>query len=204
MTTTEQALQRNQWLHKNGKQLLAKFDFISTLTTLGEVQPIGSFSYGLMQVADLDFKVYCPELNPSSILDLADSMARRPDVIGLRHLDFTKQPNAQASGIYLNIFPYFEGELWKLDVLFLPLSTRPTEEDTLVRQLKAVTPEQRDTILTLKAQLLKAGLYSDPAVFHTASVVHGVEVYRAVFEGAQTVEEVMAHKEKPARTNPNG
>jgi hypothetical protein len=53
MTTTEQAIRRRDLLHRHSKQLLEAFALVPTLAKFGEVQSIGSFSYGLMQVTDL-------------------------------------------------------------------------------------------------------------------------------------------------------
>ena len=196
MIDITKAKERNRWLHRNGQRLLDIIDLEPKLATFGDVQSIGSFSYNLMQVADIDFKIYSSVLDQAAILALAHQMSERPDVIGVRHLDFTKQPNSKINGIYLSIFPYFEGELWKLDLLFLPLDSKPVQEDPLIAQLKTLTPQQRDIILLLKAQLLDAGLYSNPTVFHTPSVIHGADLYRAVLNGAKTMDDAIRYKKE--------
>jgi hypothetical protein len=151
MITTKQPRDRADQLTKNGKELLKTFNLIPTLKKMGDVQPLGSFSYNLMQVTDLDFKIFCAELDRMAILELAGTMSARPDVVGIRHLDFTKQPDSLAKGIYLNIYPYFAGELWKLDLLFLPTSAKSATEDEFFTRLRNISPQQRETILTIKA-----------------------------------------------------
>jgi hypothetical protein len=197
MPTVQQARQRSDWLTRHGKALLDAFDLMPALAKFGEVYPLGSFSYDLMQVTDLDFKIFCPKLDRSAIWELASAMSARPDVVGIRHLDFTKQPDSPAKGVYLNVYPHFADELWKIDLLFLPASAKPAKEDDFFVRLRGISPQQRDTILSIKAELLEAGRYSNPAVFHSSHMVHGMEVYRAVLEeGAQTTDDVLVYKNK--------
>src|SRR5690242_1207419 len=117
MSTIAEARERQLQLQRDGKLLLERFGLLRVLATFGSVESIGSFSYGLMQVPDLDFKIYCEKLYPETIRELGGRLAARPDVLGIRLLDFTKQTNGERSGIYLNVYPEYEGELWKLDLL---------------------------------------------------------------------------------------
>lgn len=186
-TITVKAKERQLQLKKRGTALLHEFDLLHVLGRFGRVQAIGSYSYDLMQVPDVDFKIYCEKLDQSAIRRLGGQMARRPDVIGIRLLDFTKLQGGERRGVYLNIIPYFQGELWKLDLLFLDAVNERPDHTALISRLKSLSQEERDTILTLKAELLEIGRYSHPTVFHTSAVFHGADVYQAVMEGAKTV-----------------
>lgn len=183
-------IERSQWLQARSSELLEYFNILPTLAKMGEVWSIGSYSYRLMQVPDIDFKIFCQPLDARAIRKLGEVMSARADVIGLRLLDFTKQPESDRPGIYLNLYPQFAGELWKLDLLFLPLERKPDAPDALTEQLQSMPAEQRDLVLRLKAELLEAGRYAQPTVFHNASLVHGVDVYRAVLAGARSVDEL--------------
>lgn len=190
MTESSPVIERSEWLQNQGRELLEYFDVISSLTEFGEVWSVGSYSYHLMQVPDLDFKIFCKALDRRRIGRLGSRLAARPDVMGMRLLDFTRWSGGGNNGIYLNLYPLFAGELWKLDLLFLPDTAKPTEPDPLLQQIRALSAEQRSTVLQLKAELLAQGRYAHPTTFHNASLVHGVDVYRAVLEGARSLKEL--------------
>ena len=190
MTQSGTAIKRSEWFQNQGRALLEHFDVISSLSEFGEVWSVGSYSYRLMQVPDLDFKVFCKALDRRRIGRLGSRLAARPDVMGMRLLDFTKWPAGGGNGIYLNLYPLFAGELWKLDLLFLLDAAKPTEPDPLLEQIRALSPEQRSTVLQFKADLLAQGRYAHPTTFHNTSLVHGVDVYRAVLEGARSLKDL--------------
>jgi hypothetical protein len=88
MVTINQVRQRSGELKEQGEKLLVHLDLITTLTTFGEVWLIGSYSYDLMQVPDIDFRIYCKTLDRNAIRNFAHSMTARSDVLGIRLLDF--------------------------------------------------------------------------------------------------------------------
>jgi hypothetical protein len=192
--TTTQARKRQQQLQARGAELLKSFDLIHKLDSFGRVRATGSYSYGLMQVPDLDFKIYCKEIDQHAVRRLGGRMADRSDVVGIRLLDFTKMENAEGRGVYLNIFPYFKRELWKLDLLFLSTTDERPEHATLAARLDNLSQRERDTILTLKAKLIKTGRYSHPTIFHNSAMFHGADVYQAVLDGAKTVNDLECWK----------
>jgi hypothetical protein len=187
MVSLEQARQRQDLLQRQAAAVLERFDLVSRLHAFGRVQSIGSYSYGLMQVPDLDFKIYCDPIDQQTIRELGSMMAARPDVMGIRLLDFTKRAGGERQGVYLNIFPYFDDELWKLDLLFLESGHDQPEHDAMLIRLQELSDEERDAVLLIKARLLEAGRYSHPTVFHNPAVFHSADVYKAVFDGARTV-----------------
>lgn len=181
---------RSRWLQEHGALLLEHLGVPELLGHFGEVWSIGSYSNQLMQVPDLDFKIYCDELDGAAVQALGAQMASRSDVLGVRLLDFTKGLSVEASGIYLSVFPSFADELWKLDLLFLSADEPRPERSELVRKLDQLNPEQRAAILRLKAQLLERGLYAHPTMFHNSLAFHGVEVYEGVLAGVRSVDEL--------------
>jgi hypothetical protein len=190
MVTTAEARARQLWLQQQGAKLLKHFHLVDVLSKFGRTEPIGSYSYGLMQVPDIDFKVYCQTIDSPAVRRLANRMAGRSDVMGIRFLDFTKLSAGERKGVYLNIFTYFQGELWKLDIHFLNAADERSDHSTLISRLRSLSQEERDIILTLKAALLEIDRYSHPTIFHTTAVFHGVEIYQAVMEGARTVSDL--------------
>jgi hypothetical protein len=118
MVTINQVRQRSGELKEQGEKLLVHLDLITTLTTFGEVWLIGSYSYDLMQVPDIDFRIYCKTLDRNAIRNFAHSMTARSDVLGIRLLDFSKVESIK-NNIHLVIYVNFENEVWKLDLLFV-------------------------------------------------------------------------------------
>ena len=67
MVTTTDPRKRQLKLQQQGTELLKRFDLLRVLSRFGRIEPIGSYSYGLMQVPDIDFKVYCKALDQPAI-----------------------------------------------------------------------------------------------------------------------------------------
>jgi hypothetical protein len=147
-----------------------------------------------MQVPDLDFKIYRDPIDQQAIRELGSMMAARPDVMGIRLLDFTKREDGERQGVYLNIFPYFDDELWKLDLLFLGSDNDRPEHAPMIKRLEELSEDERDAILLMTAELLEAGQYSHPTIFHNPAVFHSADVYKAVFGGARTVADLQSWK----------
>jgi hypothetical protein len=184
MVSLKEAKERQAILHSTAQDILDYYHIENMLKPLGEVHSVGSFEYGLMVRPDIDFQIYTSLPDIKSLLKIANQVMSA-DGIGKvsLHNQYIWPDNASVTkSMYLGIKPVWENEFWQIDVHVMKPEDHVDQENFYLGWEKALTDEQRDTILLLKTILSDDGRY--PNEFNS------VDVYKAVLEGVLSIEQL--------------
>lgn len=176
-------------LNNTARTLLADSGLENTLSQFGKMEIVGSLVAGLMVKPDIDLVVYTEEKpNVTAVVGLAPKLYEL--LHGLYRLEFYDNKHHGADGVcYLGAQVQREDMDWQIDITFC----RPQDSyfDSRIKAwVKAMTDEQRLTILGLKNQLIEQDRYKGASSKPPQSF-RSVNVYEAVFEGgAQSISDL--------------
>ena len=134
---------------------------------------VGSVAYGLVVEPDVDLEIYCPRPRVEAGFVVMSELALQPGVWKIR---FSNELQGPDPGLYWQIRyrqPASPAQpLWKIDMWLLAEDyPGPRSADLVEPMRRALTPEIRAAILRIKEAALGR------------QEVHGIDVYRAVFDG---------------------
>lgn len=180
-TSAAELLARQDALQAEARVVLADLDLMRLLSAVGRPVLVGSAALGLMVWRDIDFNVMCDELHADHVFTALRPLAGHPCVKKLRYANEFGPFNtgiAQDEGYYWGVHYYTggtnAGEMWKLDIWFLPEAAPRPELVLMERCARELTPEQRLAILWIKDVWHRRPPYRD--------TVLSVDIYDAVLD----------------------
>ncbi len=173
-------------------QVLAESDLINIWSRSGaEVRIVGSLKMGLMaKHRDIDLHVYSENITEEKSFAIGAQMAKNPKVIEIKCINGL---GTDEHCIAWHFFYRHEGRIWQIDVIHIEEGTEYDGffERMADRIVELMTPEQKDTILRLKAET------------PDGEDIHGVEYYEAVIaDGIQTLPELREWVKKKRKCPP--
>lgn len=188
-TSEQQLLQRQSDLQAEAEAVAADLGLDAGLSPLGRPVRVGSAALGLLVRRDLDITVVCPALDEATAASVARLGARligHPQVRQVTQRDDTGRWNTDPNypdGLYLGVrYRSPAGADWTLDIWFVDEPDRQPDLQLVASAADQLTEARRVAILTIKSAW--AG---DPGY---GSVVHGIDIYRAVVDDdVRTVEQ---------------
>lgn len=176
-------LRRSAKLSRDAETVLADLGLPRLFERVGRPVRIGSTSFGLALMPDIDLGILCPDLDAGAIWDILRPLAEHPRVKRLRWTDergpFNSTGKPQDEGIYCGVHVRRNGanvgEHWKLDCWFFPDAV-PRPELSIRNRLLAASREERLAILQLKDAAIQDGRYGPNGD------IHGIQVYQAVLD----------------------
>lgn len=186
----QQAKKQQQDLQKEAREVLKKLNLEKTFSKIGKVEYVGSLSYQLLVLRDIDINVFVidPLKELDKINDAANSLIKNDAVrkISVLKHGYNYPPDeGKPLGIYVGIEVVHENNLWKIDSWFL--TKKAAENEALGLKVLEATEQQHDLMLLLKAQLHEVNRYGPKKEYYSA------DIYRAVhFGDVSTIEELDA------------
>lgn len=182
------AKQHQVELQAEALRLLDKYNVIEILSEYGEVNFVGSYSFGLMVVPDIDIEVYNENIDTKKALEIGAKLFQ--EIPRLYMSDRTRLPTEEGrpNGVYIGPIIKENGRRWEIDIW--ALKSRNIEdmhrskgfEDT--EWMNKLTVEQKDHIILFKYMLNQQGRYGTD--------VSALQIYKAVYEGARTLDDLLS------------
>lgn len=186
--TLEEAKRQQKVLQDRATELLENYQIKELFSRVGELTIVGSYSYGLMVIPDIDFNIYCenPLAFNDQISDLVNVLLKKEGVVkvSIAKSGFFMPPDdGKPKGIWIGINILFKEKIWNIDTWVL--RKEEAEAVPLGFSVNDLSQELRDKILLLKAELNAQNKYGRKKSFYSA------EVYKAVVEAnVSTVNEL--------------
>ena len=185
-------LARADGLSREAEEVLVDLGLPDLFASIGRSERVGSGSFGLALLRDIDFDTLCPSLDAGTVWSALQPLAEHPRVKRLRWSDerggFNGTGRPEADGLYCGVH-YYSGEVrddlrWKLDCWFFPANA-PRPDIALRDRVRGASPEERLAILRLKDEAIQTGRYGWPNEFQ------GYRIYEAVLtRGVRRLEDV--------------
>jgi len=181
-------LQEQADLQVAAEQVLADTPLLGLLKNLGQPTQTGSSVTGLMVYPDIDFAIHTKEPNFQAAVKLVAEVVKDLKASAVKIADFAAD-DAETASYYLGFDFMHDGRKWHIDATVSepgPITTNPPE---LADWLKAMTEDERLTLLKLKKELIDAQRYvgarsKPPYTFRST------HLYEAVLKGkARTISE---------------
>lgn len=168
----------NQKLQKEATEVLAEHHIVTVLEEFGEVIFGGSFVYGTMVDRDIDIAVVAENnsINYHTRKKVADRLLTIKNLDGLAMTDRFNFPKKHApKGIWFGPLIWHKKRKWNIDIWLVTQNEPYSHHNSpLHNKMLNITEEERQIILTIKAECLEKGLKSKGL---TSS-----EVYTAVLD----------------------
>lgn len=185
-------LRRAASLKREAGEVLADLGLPDLFAPVGRVERVGSGSFGLALLRDIDLDTLCPSLDAGAIWDALRPIAGHPRVKKLRWSNerggFNGTGRPEADGLYCGVH-YYAGEVrdelrWKVDCWFFPADA-PRPDIAMRDRVLAASPEEQLAILRLKDEAILSGRYGWAYDFQ------GHRIYEAVLDrGVRRLEDV--------------
>ena len=185
-------LRRAASMSEEADEVLADLGLPELVSRVGRSERVGSASFGLALLRDIDFDTLCPSLDAGAVWDVLRPLAEHPRVKRLRWSDergrFNNLGRPENDGLYCGIH-YYAGEVrddlrWKVDCWFFPADA-PRPDIALRDRLRGASAEERLAILRLKDAAIRSGRYGWSSDFQ------GHRIYDAVLNrGVRRFEDV--------------
>ncbi len=199
MITKDRALKDSRRFYNISTKALEYLAIEPKLKKIGEVELTGSYLYGLMGKADIDFHVFTTQKPTREVVaDLAQEFLLNEKVIKLSMVNYTKFPPSRPSsppGVWIGVKVDVEGELVNFDIWLLRRADE--HKDNFATSMPSgwyrnLSPEQSEAIIYLKA--LSRDDELDKEYLST-------DIYRAVVLGDVSAPEKLAEwlDKNPAR-----
>jgi hypothetical protein len=163
--------------------VIAALDLLGRWARYGRPVLVGSVAHGLVVEPDIDVEIYCAQPRVEDGFAVVSALARDPGVWKVR---FSNELEGPDCGLYWQVHyrgPAAQpGEVWKVDMWLLGEDhPGPRGIDLVEPMRQALTPETRAAILRIKEAFLGR------------EWIHGIDVYRAVFDGGVRTPEAYEH-----------
>lgn len=140
-------------IRQSAEQVLAKLSLATALVDIGELGFTGSYALDLMTWNDIDCQIKLfNEEEPEQVFgEIITRLFGLKGVKNLKLINFIKNPKpTMPIGLYCGVHYHYEGEVWKIDIWYLPEKEYTTNQLFTQRILSKLTPELRETILKWK------------------------------------------------------
>lgn len=152
-----------QRLHDQADKMMAATRVMDVFARHGKLSEVGgSYLYGLMIYPDLDIDVTAAVVTKESFAHLLADLARHQNVRRISAADtvhFNVSPQPGPKGYWIGIEVPFEGDRWGIDCWFQQPDWKTTGEDSYASRLADLDDAARITILAIKYDLIRRGLY---------------------------------------------
>lgn len=187
-------LEKQETLHKEATELLDKVIY-PILNQFGDVGIGGSYVYKLLNHPDIDLDVVNPELTKEMYADLCSKFIALDNVSRFRTSDRVNFPHSHSgdrpTGYWIAPEINFGKNVWQLDIWFQIPEWNTGNTNSYEGKLSDLNDEQKINILSLKEELMDAGIYGVGKEFQS------VDVYDAVLnENIKTVAQLREYKKK--------
>lgn len=187
-------LETQEQLYSEATQLLQRVIF-PTLKDHGEVTVGGSYVYKLLTHPDIDLGIVNTELTKEMYAKLCNELIALEEVSFFRSADRVHFPHAnpgsRPTGYWIAPVVNYGGRAWNLDIWFQKPEWVTHNNDVYEKKLKDLGDDKRSTILILKEELMKEGIYGVGKEFLS------VDVYDAVLDhDVKTIEELRSVKQR--------
>lgn len=169
---------RADTLGKEARRILGDLGVRTLLKQISEPELVGSASFGLMYLRDIDVHAFVETYEIKKIAQLLPQLAVLPTIQKVQFNNFRELRRDHLPihahfphGYYIGLRTVQPSGEWKIDVWF---TKRGEIDEYGGSQLQRLSAEQRGTILVLKERWATGSDYRDDAV--------GVDFYRAVLE----------------------
>ena len=132
-----------------------------------------------MVAPDIDIEIFCHEPRIEEGFEIIRACALHPKVTKTRFWNALGPPH---HGLYWQVRYNYEGEEWKIDMWSVANSySEPCGTHLTEPMNRALTPESRETILSLKEKMFSNGTLDCPSI----------QIYRAVLDSdVRTLDEL--------------
>ncbi len=159
--------------------ILHELDLVNQWNRFGTCHLVGAVAYRLVVAPDIDMEIFCHEPKIEDGFEIIRACALYPKVTWTRFWNALGPPH---HGLYWQVRYNYEGEEWKIDMWSVadsysePCGTHLTEPMN-----RALTPESRETILSLKEAIFTNDTLDCPSI----------QIYRAVLDSdVRTLDEL--------------
>jgi len=172
MTRNMGVMERAQAQAARALEILDELALLDEWRKFGRPVLVGAVAHGLALDPDIDLEVYCPELRPEHGFAVLGRAAANPAV---RETLYQNHISGADKALYWMIrYQDADGDMWKIDMWSAPDDYALPRGEHLVDPLRrALTPELRRAILTLKAWRAATPDFA----------CLSIDLYRAVVEG---------------------
>jgi hypothetical protein len=187
--TIEQLRDEQERLHLQADKLLATTGIKDILSSYGQPMPIGgSYLYGLLVYPDLDLGVVAPDFGRKEAAQLLSKLSLSSYIQKISWADTVNFPLKNAGhprGYWFGVEIPFEQDVWGIDCWFV---TKDDSDSTFQERLLALPESSKDTILRIKYDMIRQGLYGKE--------VQSVDVYNGVINGSvhDSISFIMWHR----------
>lgn len=161
------------------EHILHELDLVNQWNRFGTCHLVGAVAYRLAVAPDIDMEIFCHEPKIEDGFEIIRACALYPKVTWTRFWNALGPPH---HGLYWQVRYNYEGEEWKIDMWSVadsysePCGTHLTEPMN-----RALTPESRETILSLKEAIFTNDTLDCPSI----------QIYRAVLDSdVRTLDEL--------------
>lgn len=172
MTRAARAAERLAIAH----QILDELALLERWGAHGDVVVCGSVGMELVVRPDIDLEIHSETAGVAEGFAIVSAIAELPGVRELRYMD---SRDDRGNGLYWKLIYQYQDERWTIDNWLFRSTSGDATRQRMERIKRAMTGEQRDTILAIKEAGLAVGIRA-----------HGHWLYRAVLnEGIRTLGE---------------
>ncbi|MBN2047505.1 MAG: hypothetical protein JW750_06670 [Anaerolineaceae bacterium] len=163
--------------NKQAHQLLHEFGLKQQLSEYGKTFLTGSYRMDLMVWNDLDLYVDRASISLNTIYEITQWIL---PVFRPVWFEGRQDPVEEGNCYFIGFETRITGDLWNVDIRFLPLSEILANQQYCDDMISATTvdPTLRDTILTIKSELIERGLYGTDRSFSSMQVYDAVIHYQ--------------------------
>lgn len=165
-------------------RILYEFGLLKKLEEIGAAHIIGSYRMDMMAWNDLDIDIENDTMSLDKIYDLTSYILETFHPVWY---EAKEEVNDEGKTVWFQGFETrITGELWNMDLWFFDKETIDKAERYCDNISNNATPEQRETMIQLKTELIAKELYS-------FEQYKSLDVYKAVMEeNVKTIDEFLA------------
>jgi hypothetical protein len=152
------------------EDILHELDLVNRWNRFGRCNLVGAVAYRLVVAPDIDMEIFCPDPRIEDGFEIIRACALHPKVTKTRFWNALGPPH---HGLYWQIRYDYEGEEWKIDMWSMADSySEPCGSHLTEPMIAALTPDSKETILTLKEAVMADDTLDCPSI----------QIYRAVLD----------------------
>ena len=165
----------NNKIKENADRILYEFGLLSKIEQIGKAHIVGSYQMDMMAWNDLDIDI---ENDTMSLEKLYELSVFTMNTFHPLWYEAKEEINDKGKKVWFHGFEtMITGELWNIDLWFFDKKTIEKAEIYCDSVKRNTSQAQKETIVSIKRELIKRGLYS-------FEQYKSIDVYKAVLENA--------------------
>jgi len=164
-------------LHTSGTILLNEV-LLPILNKYGKVIIGGSYTYNLLSHPDLDIDIVSEDATKETFVALSAELLQLQHTSEFQSADRVnfphKNPGKRPFGYWISPVINFEDSIWKIDIWLQKPESYTGDTNKYAQELLNLNDEKRETILSLKEELLSKKIYGVGKEFLSVDVYEGV------------------------------